>query len=191
MTFINIVQKKKLSNIDFQRLMIIMILVLMIFANNIIAVSLKLKLKSKTSKNSLKTNTKKNKLKSKNNKYYENQYANANIGIRGGNVYVDNATITVDPSPQVRALGPYGMFNDLSKPLRYYKGRLVEEDPYHVSRHWTRVRDKLLGGIKVKSAQPLEIGDFDGNFIRLDRPPPLANRYGYYDPVYHGNDAVL
>jgi len=176
----------KKSGFGFFNLFVLCFLILIAFYNVDC-----MKIKSKT-KNKEKTSLNKAALKIKSKAANKNKLKNSfQRGL--GDVFVDQAVIHISPSPQVAALGPYGMHGDLSRPYRYYKGRLVHDDPYFVDPNYLRVRDRIFKDhLRVKSAAPLEVGDFEGNWIRADRGPPLMNRYGYLDdPYYHGNDAVL
>lgn len=72
------------------------------------------------------------------------------------------------PSQQFYKYGPYGMYSDLSQPLRMQDGYLVPDDEAHLPKEYVYMRDRLLYERSNKiSAKPVEIGDGDGNFIKV------------------------
>ena len=73
-----------------------------------------------------------------------------------------------DVANQVKILGPYGMYADLSTPLRMQDGYLVPDDEDHLPHEYLAVRDQLLwSGAKKISARPVEVGDNYGNWAKI------------------------
>lgn len=74
-----------------------------------------------------------------------------------------------DIAPQIKDIGPVGMYADLSQPLRMQNGYLVPDDEEHLPKEYLAIRNRIMyKNAKKLSAKPIEMGDSnEGMFVTL------------------------